>query len=134
MKNLVIYSLLILTIAILFLFLRAQGKKSDYLEKKIENLDKHLRSLEANFEVPFKDFQHILSNELMNPPSTSIEAYEELIKLYKNTYWAHEAKKRIQNIKNRSIYWSKEKGWDLPKIDSVTKKNPEPHIISCPGC
>ena len=138
MKNIILLSsiLLIVTSCV-------KTEKLNELENriiKIENLNKRLldslNSINAKFIKPFKIYEKTVLSELENSPNQIISDYEYLIKDYPNSFWRHEAKKRIENIEKRKKYWTKKNGWELPE----KSKNPElieiiePMVISCPGC
>lgn len=131
-------------------------------EKRISNLENQnkilvdrLNYINTEFIKPFKIYEEIVLTELENPPNQIISDYDFLIKNYPNSFWKHEAKNRIENIKRRKKYWSKKNGWKLPEkpkklelteiIKSSSKllekiEYPAPPIeiidptISCPGC
>jgi predicted methyltransferase len=107
---------------------------------KIENQNKvlvdSLNSVNAEFIKPFKIYEKIVLSELENSPNQIISDYEFLIKDYPNSFWRHEAKKRIENVEKRKKYWSEKDGWKLPEKPKKTEliEIIEPMVISCPGC
>ena len=108
-------------------------KRLTNLEKSIEKLQDSLKNVNKHFVRPLEEFQAIVLSEFDNPPSISIEKYQKLINNYGNSYWAHESKKRIKNIKNRSKYWTQEGGWVLPK--EIAEERVDQYVsYSCPGC
>lgn len=100
------------------------------LEKSVGYLQDSLQKINNQFVRPFEEYQAILNSEFDNPPLVTIGKYEKLIENYGSSYWAHESKKRITNIKDRSKYWTKEKGWEL--LNEIEKERGTK--ISCPGC
>ncbi len=138
MKNFVISVLVIL----IFVSCKRDEKLEDFenrisnIENKNEILSDSIHLLKAQFIEPFKLYEELVLFELKRSPSQSIRDYEFLMREYSGSFWAHEAKKRIENIKTRSKYWSEEKGWKLPKRvkDFETNEIIETTIISCPGC
>ncbi|EAQ41242.1 hypothetical protein [Polaribacter sp. MED152] len=119
------------------------SRKLKDLESRISNIENQnkilsdsLKSLNAEFLKPFKAYEKIVLFEFKNSPNEIISDYEYLIKDYPNSFWKHEAKKRIENIKKRKNYWTEKDGWKLPKKPEKTEliKIIEPMVISCPGC
>jgi hypothetical protein len=113
------------------------------IENRITNIENQnkilvdsLNSLNSEFIKPFKVYEKIVLSELKNSPNQIISDYEFLIKDFPNSFWKHEAKKRIENIEDRKKYWSEKDGWKLPE----KPKKPELielieiTTISCPGC
>ena len=101
------------------------------MEKSIKQLQDSLYVVDKQYVQPFEVYQDIVLSEFDNAPDVSIKKYEKLIDAYENSYWAHESKKRIKNIKERSKYWSPEKGWVLSEKADDTELVV---INSCPGC
>ena len=95
-----------------------------------------MNSVNAEFIKPFKIYEKIVLSELENSPNQIISDYEFLIKNYPNSFWRHEAKKRIENVEKRKKYWSEKDGWKLPEKPKKPKsiKRIGPMVISCPGC
>jgi len=119
------------------------NEKLEGLEKRISNIENEnkilndsLESVMIEFIKPFKIYEKIVLSELKNSPSQIISDYEFLIKDYPNSFWKHEAKKRIENIEMRRKYWSEYGGWKLPKKEKKIEliEIIEPTVISCPGC
>ncbi|WP_334058389.1 hypothetical protein [Polaribacter sp. P097] len=119
------------------------SRKLKDLESRISNIENQnkilsdsLKSLNAEFLKPFKTYEKIVLFEFKNSSNEIISDYEFLIKDYPNSFWKHEAKKRIENIEKRKKYWTEKDGWKLPKKPKKTQliKIIEPMAISCPGC
>ncbi|MFD0990884.1 hypothetical protein ACFQ1R_12315 [Mariniflexile jejuense] len=138
MKN-----IFVIIISILLFTSCNDSEKLKDLENRISNIENQnkilldsLNSVNIEFIKPFKIYEKIILSELKNSPNQIISDYEFLIKDYPNSFWKHEAKKRIENIEKRKKYWSEKNGWELPK----KPKKPElieiiePMVISCPGC
>ncbi len=110
-----------------------QDLKNDLVQLKTDNamLKKNIDSLNKEFILPFKLYQENVMSELKSHPDSIINSYKNIIAKYPKSYWSHEAKRRIENIKTKRIFWSKEKGWDLniPKKPDFDESK-----ISCPGC
>lgn len=105
------------------------------IEKENKTLKDSLNSINSDLIKPYQAYEKILLSELETSPDKIIADYELLIKTYPNSYWKHEAKKRIENVKDRRKYWSEKNGWQLPA--KPKKEAPEifaPQVISCPGC
>lgn len=103
------------------------------LEKIIEsngNITKRLDTIQKTFITPYNLFEDAVLNENKRSPDSIITVYKRIIKMFPNSYWSHEAKKRIQNVEKRRELWSEEKGWELLKV--IPSKDME--TISCPGC
>ena len=138
MKN-----IFVIIISILLFTSCNDSEKLKDLENRISNIENQnkilmdsLNSVNIEFIKPFKIYEKIVLSELKTSPNQIISDYEFLIKNYPNSFWKHEAKKRIENIEKRKKYWSEKNGWELPK----KPKKPElieiiePMVISCPGC
>lgn len=117
--------------------------KLDELENRIAKIERHnkilvdsLNSVNTEFIKPFKIYEKIVLSELENSPNQIISDYEFLIKYYPNSFWKHEAKKRIENIEKRKKYWSQKDGWKLPEKPKKPEfiEIAEPMVVSCPGC
>lgn len=106
-KNIFILTLFLCT-STLWTSCTSDEKRLTNLEKSIEHLQDSLKNINKQFVRPLEEFQAIVLSEYDNPPAVSIEKYEKLIKDFGNTYWAHESRKRIKNIKDRSKYWTQE--------------------------
>jgi len=113
------------------------------LENRISNIENQnkiltdsLNSVNTDFLKPFKIYEKIVLSELRNSPDKIISDYEILIKNYPNSFWKHEAKKRIENVKSRSKYWSEKEGWKLPGVSEISELIKIEDLIStsCPGC
>ena len=118
------------------------SQKLKNLELRVSNIENQnrllsdsLQSVNTEFIEPFKIYEKIILSEFKNAPNQIISDYEFLIKHYPNSFWIHEAKKRIENVKKRKKYWSKKAGWVFPKKPvipvNIFESSP---IISCPGC
>ena len=94
-------------------------------------LKKRLDSIDNNFLHPFSSFQQTLIMESKISPDSIIERYNTLIEEYPDTFWAHEAQKRKQNVDERREYWENGE-WNLPKNRGEIKI--PIGAISCPGC
>jgi outer membrane protein assembly factor BamD (BamD/ComL family) len=136
MKNTIITMLLTL-----FLITSCKDDKIKDLENRISNIENQNKILNdsldfvyAEFIEPFKMYEKIVLTEMENSPKQIITDYKNLIKHYPNSFWKHEAKKRIQNIEARKKYWSEEEGWKLPEKTKKPELIIEPMVISCPGC
>lgn len=106
------------------------------LENQNKILLDSLNTVNTYFINPFKMYEQIVLSELENSPDQIISDYELLIHDYPNSFWKHEAKKRIEKIERRKKYWSEKEGWKLPekpaKIELIDLI--EPMVITCPGC
>ena len=117
-----------------------QMKNLENRINKVENQNKilldSLNVVNTEFIKPFKIYEKIVLSEFKNSPNQIISDYEFLIKDFPNSFWKHEAKKRIENIKMRKKYWSVKEGWKLPKKQKKTEliEIIEVTTISCPGC
>lgn len=129
-KNMLILTLII-CYSIFWTSCAFDDKRLVNLEKSFKLLQDSLYIVNKQFIQPFDTFQDIVMSEFDNSPEVSIKKYEILIDEYEKSYWAHESKKRIKNIKDRRQYWSPEKGWNLPKKADDTELVV---INSCPGC
>ncbi|RPD99140.1 hypothetical protein EGM88_03885 [Aureibaculum marinum] len=138
MKNIILFFPILLIITSC-----TKTEKLNKLENritKIENQNKilvdSLNYVNAEFIKPFKIYEKIVLSELENSPNKIISDYEFLIKNYPNSFWKHEAKKRIENIKERRKYWSKKDGWKLPSNVKISELNEiiRPPVVYCPGC
>ncbi len=128
----------ILIISTLFLISCNDSKKLKDLEKRIYNVENNNKILSDSlnkFVKPFKIYEKIVLSELTKSPNQIILEYESLIKNYPNSFWKHEAVKRIKNVEKRRKYWSEKNGWKLPKKTPNIKviEIIEP-VVSCPGC
>ena len=119
------------------------NEKLSELEKRIiivESQNKilldSLNSTKNKFIKPFKIYEQLVLSELKNSPNQIISDYKILINDYPNSFWKHEAKKRIENIERRKKYWSEKDGWKLPEKPKKPKliEIIQPISISCPGC
>lgn len=131
-------SLFVLIIAASSLSLMScEDKRINEISEKVQRLEKENSELKSRVDslsklsVPFMLFQAAVMSEMQKSPQESIEAYEVILE-YTDSFWAHEAKTRIKNIEERSKYWSKEKGWQLPSGEEEIV--PELGVVSCPGC
>ncbi|SFW26286.1 hypothetical protein [Cellulophaga fucicola] len=114
------------------------------IENKNKILSDSLHNVTTKFVTPFQLYEKIVLSELKTPPNKIIANYEALIKNYPDSFWQHEAKKRVENIKNRKEYWSEKDGWKLPSKKTPKIKIPKVIIppplyepdptINCPGC
>lgn len=138
MKNIFV---IILTF-ILFTSCNDNEKLKD-LENRISNIENQNKILSDSLESvniklirPFKVYEKIVLSELKNSPSQIISDYKFLIKDYPNSFWKHEAKKRIENIEMRKKYWSQYEGWKLPEKPKKPQSTETLEVISisCPGC
>jgi uncharacterized FlgJ-related protein len=138
MKNIFVFILIIS----LFTSCSNSNKMKD-LENRITTIENQnkilmdsLKSVNAEFLKPFKIYRKIVLSELKKSPNQIISDYEFLIKNYPNSFWQHEAKKRMENIETRKKYWSVEEGWKLPKKIKKPELTEiiEITTISCPGC
>lgn len=113
--------------------LKTLEEKDSLLGKENKILKEELKSLNDSITTPFLTFQRIVKAEYNTSPYLIMQKYEDFIGSYHDTYWAHEAKKRLKNIKSRLKYYDSYKGWMLPKDinDEVIK---EDKYIICPGC
>lgn len=105
--------------------LRAEFKK---LRNDNDSLSNNLDSIKINFIQPFEQYQQVLRTEREMSPDSIIHQYEKLINTFPNSLWAHEAKKRINNINERRRLWY-DGEWHLEKDIRI-----ELGVISCPGC
>lgn len=99
------------------------------LRKDNDSLSSVLDSLKLNFIEPFVRYEQILMNEKEMSPDSIIQQYEQLINAFPNSFWNHEAKKRINNIDKRRELWHGGE-WHLKERDI----NIQLGVISCPGC
>ena len=139
MKN-----IFVLIISILLFTSCNDSEKLKNLENRIYNVENQnkilldsLNSVNIDFIKPFKIYEKIILSELKKSPNQIISDYEFLINDYPNSFWKHEAKKRIENIEKRKKYWSEKNGWELPKKpeeSELTEIIEQPIVISCPGC
>ncbi len=109
------------------------GKLNQKLNKVLitnNELIKRINSIDSKFITPYLTYEEAVLNEYKRSPDSIISIYQNIIKKFPNSFWSHEAKKRINNVEKRRVLWSKEKGWKLLKIKPF--KNLE--VISCPGC
>ena len=120
-----------------------KAEKLNEIENRITNIENQnkilvdsLNSLNSEFIKPFKVYEKIVLSELKNSPNQIISDYEFLIKDFPNSFWKHEAKKRIKNIEDRKKYWSEKDGWKLPEKQKKPELTEliEITTISCPGC
>ena len=120
-----------------------KAEKLNEIENRITNIENQnkilvdsLNSLNSEFIKPFKVYEKIVLSELKNSPNQIISDYEFLIKDFPNSFWKHEAKKRIKNIEDRKKYWSEKDGWKLPEKPKKPELTEliEITTISCPGC
>ncbi len=138
MKN-----IFVIIISILLFTSCNDSEKLKDLENRISNIENQnkilldsLNSVNIEFIKPFKIYEKIILSELKKSPNQIISDYEFLINDYPNSFWKHEAKKRIENIEKRKKYWSEKNGWELPKKTEEPEliETIEPMVISCPGC
>jgi len=110
-----------------------QNLKNEIMQLKSDNalFKKKLDSLNNNYIIPFSSYQDVVMHELKSSPDSIINSYNKIIEKYPNSYWSHEAKRRIENIEKRKKSWSEENGWNL---DIPPKPNYNEGVISCPGC
>ncbi len=108
------------------------------LEEKIANLQsennqlkKEQAVLQVGFFEPFDKYQALVLSEPVTHPDTLIKGYNQLMEDYPKSFWGHEAKKRMKNIKSRKKYWKNNK-WELPEEYEIVLVPDE--IASCPGC
>jgi len=132
MKNMI----LLVILSIIFTNCQETSENND-LKKKLDDLtnnDKYLStrldSIEKIYVKPYKIFEEAVINESGRKPDSIIFYYMKIIKAYPNSYWSHEAKRRIQNVEKRRKLWSEENGWELLKVTPVK----DIETISCPGC
>ena len=134
-----IQNLSLLTLLSIVISCTSQEEKDMNLRQEIESLTKtnkiitaRLDSLNNSNFAPFKQYEKIVLNEIKSNPDSTINNYHRLIKKHPNSFWSHEAKRRIENIQERKKFWSSQDGW---KLDNIPKKptNGE-RTISCPGC
>lgn len=108
-----------------------------YLEKQNKSLSDTLNIIYKQYLKPFRNYEKIVLSELRNPPNYLISGYEELIDEYPNSFWQHEARKRIINIESRKKFWFGSSGWQFPKDSNIVEfdyiENNQPEI-TCPGC
>lgn len=93
-------------------------------------LIKHINSIDSEFMDPYLIYEEAVLNEYKRNPDSIISIYQNIIKKFPNSFWSHEAKKRIKNVEKRRTLWSKEKGWELLNV----KPFKDIKTISCPGC
>ena len=117
-----------------------KAEKLNEIESRIANIEEQnkmlidsLKLLNSEFIEPFKVYEKIVLSELKNAPNQIISDYQYLLKNFPNSFWKHEAKKRIENIENRKRYWSEKDGWKLPNKPKFIELN-RVTTISCPGC
>lgn len=113
------------------------------LELRITSLEKQhkttldsLNTLNTEFIKPFKTYEKIVLDEFKNSPTKTLSDYEDLIEDYPNSFWKHEAKKRMANIERREKHWTEKNGWKFPekRKKSEASEIVEIEAISCPGC
>lgn len=113
------------------------------LELRITSLEKQhkttldsLNTLNTEFIKPFKTYEKIVLDEFKNSPTKTLSDYEDLIEDYPNSFWKHEAKKRMENIERREKHWTEKNGWKFPEKRKKSKASEivEIEAISCPGC
>lgn len=133
-KKLAFFTLLIIIISC-----NNQEEKDVNFRQEIESLTKankilttKLDSIINDYVTPFKQYEIIVLNEIKVNPDSTINNYNHLIKKYPNSFWSHEAKRRLENIQERKKFWNSQDGW---KLNTIPKKpiNGE-RTISCPGC
>lgn len=129
---------LLLVICIMFFFSCVKREnneefKNDIIQLKADNakLKRDIDSLNENYIKPFEIYEKIVRNETDSTPDSIIKRYKDLIAQYPDSYWKHEAQRRMENIEKRRKFWSKEKGWDF---DIPKKPSFDEGTISCPGC
>jgi len=121
-----------------------QNLKNEITQLKSDNalFKKKLDSLNKDYVIPFRSYQDVIMNELKSNPDSIINSYNKIIDKYPNSYWSHEAKRRIENIEKRREYWTKEKGWNFSAKNKMSPTFKKPtyeevvmeRTISCPGC
>jgi hypothetical protein len=118
----------------------SNGVRESTLQKRILTLEKENIDMKQRFDAindslyfPLQELQKIIIQEYKKTPRALIEMYDNYIDEFPYTFWAHEAKRRRNNIKNREKYYDFYKGWVLPKElqDEIIEVN---KIIECPGC
>ena len=109
--------------------------KEELHQVKLENrrLQQELDSITKKHLEPFKMYEEILIAENETAPDSIILQYEKLIEKYPNSYWAHESRKRKENVEERRDFWQNGK-WVFPNNSSSKNSLVIPPIISCPGC
>ncbi len=103
----------------------------DQLKAENNQISRKLDSVTTNYINPFYAYQRILLREPDTNPDTILRNYDMLIKKYPDTFWAHEAKKRQANVKERIRFWNG-KNWAFPKLNRPPERLRT--TISCPGC
>jgi hypothetical protein len=107
--------------------------ETERLRTENQDLKSELLILKDSLLKPFMEFERLVRSEYSTSPYLLMEKYEEFIGTYADSYWAHEAKKRLKNIRSRLKYYDAYKGWQLPqdlKDETLFKDS----VISCPGC
>lgn len=108
----------------------AVEKRLAALEKKQQELQDSLAQIRLDYVEPLERYQDLVMKESQTHPDTLINGYTRLMKDYPNSFWSHEAKKRVKNIEDRrDLYWNDKTGWNLDVIYV-----PVDATISCPGC
>jgi hypothetical protein len=98
------------------------------LEKNQQELRDSLQQIQQDFIIPLEAYQDLVLREPLTHPDTLISGYKMIMEKYPNSFWSHEAKKRMKNIEERRKYWDDEHGWNFDVIFTP------PEVISCPGC